>query len=48
MVTPDPELIDPEAYTWVRWAYETLRRGDKKETEAMLLRGLEKQKELIK
>ncbi len=48
VTTPDPELIDPQAYTWVRWAYETLRRGDKKETEAMLLRGLEKQKELIK
>ena len=41
----DPEQIDPEAYSWVRWAYETLRRGDKKEAEAMLLRGLEKQKE---
>ena len=41
----DPQQIDPEAYSWVRWAYETLRRGDKKEAEAMLLRGLEKQKE---
>jgi len=48
MATPDPELIDPEAYSWVSWAYETLRRGDKKEAEAMLLRGLEKQKELMK
>ena len=51
VTTPDPEMIDPEAYSWVRWAYETLRRGDKKEAEAMLLRGLEiqlkKQKELI-
>ena len=48
MTAPDPELIDPEAYSWVSWAYETLRRGDKREAEAMLLRGLEKQKELIK
>ena len=48
MTTPDPEQIDPEAYSWVVWAYETLKRGDKKEAEAMLLRGLEKQKELMK
>lgn len=41
----NPQQIDPEAYSWVRWAYETLRRGDKKEAEAMLLRGLEYQKE---
>jgi len=47
MTAPDPEQIDPEAYSWVSWAYETLKRGDKKEAEAMLLRGLEKQKELI-
>ena len=40
----NPQQIDPEAYSWVRWAYETLRRGDRKEAEAMLLRGLEKQK----
>ena len=48
MTAPDPEQIDPEAYSWVSWAYETLKRGDKKEAEAMLLRGLEKQKELQK
>ena len=36
----NPEAIDPEAYSWVSWAYETLRRGDKKEAEAMLLNGL--------
>tara|TARA_B100000575_G_scaffold269455_1_gene249137 strand:+ start:697 stop:1023 length:327 start_codon:yes stop_codon:yes gene_type:complete len=34
------EAISPEAYSWVNWAYETLRRGDKKEAEAMLLNGL--------
>ena len=48
MTAPDPEQIDPEAYSWVVWAYETLKRGDKREAEAMLLRGLEKQKELQK
>ena len=35
------EALDPKAYTWVSWAYETLKRGDKKEAEAMLLNGLE-------
>ena len=42
----DPEQIDPEAYGWVSWAYETLRRGDKQEAIKMLERGLSKQKEL--
>ena len=36
----NPEAIDPDAYYWVSWAYETLRRGDKKEAEAMLLNAL--------
>ena len=48
VVAPDPEQIDPEAYGWVSWAYETLKRGDKQEAIKMLERGLEKQKELIK
>ena len=48
VVAPDPEQIDPQAYSWVSWAYETLKRGDKREAEAMLLKGLEKQKELMK
>ena len=47
-IAPDPEQIDPEAYGWVSWAYETLKRGDKHEAIKMLERGLEKQKELIK
>mgnify|MGYP005993267409 FL=1 len=42
----DPEQIDPEAYSWVLWAYETLKRGDKQEALKMLERGLSKQKEL--
>ena len=48
VVAPDPEQIDPEAYGWVSWAYETLKRGDKHEALKMLERGLIKQKELIK
>lgn len=43
---PHPDQLNPEAASWVQWAYETLRRGDKKEAEAMLLRGLTHQKEL--
>jgi hypothetical protein len=46
VVAPDPEQIDPEAYGWVSWAYETLKRGDKQEALKMLERGLTKQKEL--
>ena len=46
MTAPDPEQIDPEAYGWVSWAYETLKRGDKHEAIKMLERGLNKQKEL--
>ena len=46
MTAPDPEQIDPEAYGWVSWAYETLRRGDKQEAIKMLERGLSKQREL--
>ena len=46
MTAPDPEQIDPEAYSWVAWAYETLKRGDKHEAIKMLERGLSKQKEL--
>ena len=46
VVAPDPEQIDPEAYGWVSWAYETLKRGDKHEAIKMLERGLSKQKEL--
>ena len=46
MATPDPELIDPQAYSWVSWAYETLARGNKAEAIKMLEQGLSKQKEL--
>lgn len=32
--------LDPKALGWVKWAYETLKRGNKREAEAMLLNGL--------
>ncbi len=40
---PNPADLDPEAHSWVTWAYETLKRGDKAEAEKMLLNGLNKQ-----
>ena len=43
---PHPDQLNPEAYSWVKWAYETLKRGDKSEAEKMLHRGLCVQKEL--
>ena len=43
---PHPDQLNPEAHSWVQWSYETLRRGDKKEAEAMLLKGLNHQKDL--
>lgn len=43
---PHPDQLNPEVYSWVKWAYETLKRGDKSEAEKMLYRGLCVQKEL--
>ena len=43
---PHPDQLNPEVYSWVKWAYETLKRGDKSEAEKMLHRGLCVQKEL--
>lgn len=30
----------PKALSWVKWAYETLKRGDKREAQEMLRNGL--------
>ena len=38
--------LDQETYSWVVWAYETLKRGDKVEAEKMLHKGLCLNKEL--
>jgi len=43
---PHPDKLNPEAYSWVQWAYETLKRGNKSEAEGMLFKGLTYQKEL--
>lgn len=43
---PHPEAINPHAHSWVQWAYETLKRGNKSEAEKMLFKGLTYQKEL--
>ena len=43
-----PELLSPKAASWVKWAHDTLRRGDKKEAEAMLFNGLQVQMQLEK
>ena len=37
---PTPELLSPQASSWVAWALDTLVRGDINESEAMLKKGL--------
>ena len=41
-----PEVLSHDAAGWVSWAYERLRRGQKADAEAMLLKGLKIQREL--
>ena len=43
-----PELLSHDAAGWVTWAYERLRRGQKADAEAMLLKGLQIQRDLTK
>jgi len=43
-----PELLSQDAASWVSWAYERLRRGKKGDAEAMLLKGLQIQRDLTK
>jgi uncharacterized lipoprotein YehR (DUF1307 family) len=38
----------PHTHSWVQWAYETLKRGNKAEAEKMLLQGLEIQNNIKK
>ena len=44
----NPELLSHDAASWVSWAYERLRRGKKGDAEAMLLKGLQIQRDLTK
>ena len=46
-VEPTSELLSPQAASWVAWSLDTLKRGDTKEAEAMLMKGLTIQKSLI-
>ena len=43
-VEPKPELLAPQAASWVAWALETLNRGHKSEAIEMLRKGLQIQK----
>jgi len=42
------ELLSPQAASWVAWSLDTLKRGDTREAEAMLVKGLTIQNELTK
>ncbi len=44
---PTPELLSPQAASWVAWSLDKLKRGDTNEAEAMLMKGLTIQRELI-
>lgn len=41
---PKPELLAPQAASWVAWALDTLIRGQKSEAIEMLRKGLKIQK----
>ncbi|MGI9396899.1 MAG: hypothetical protein ACR2OS_05315 [Paracoccaceae bacterium] len=41
---PKPELLAPQAASWVSWALETLNRGHKSDAAEMLRKGLKIQK----
>ena len=47
-VEPTSELLSPQAASWVAWSLDTLKRGDTREAEAMLRKGLTIQNELTK
>jgi hypothetical protein len=47
-VEPTSELLSPQAASWVAWSLDTLKRGDTREAEAMLVKGLTIQNELTK
>ena len=37
---PEPELLTPDAASWVAWALDCLKRGDRSEAEEMLIKGI--------
>ena len=45
---PKPEILSQQASSWVSWALDTLKRGDTREAESMLRKGLTIQREWTK
>ena len=45
---PTPEILSPQASSWVSWALDTLKRGDTREAESMLRKGLTIQQQWTK
>tara|TARA_R110002126_G_scaffold15165_1_gene62406 strand:+ start:218 stop:547 length:330 start_codon:yes stop_codon:yes gene_type:complete len=43
-----PEILSPQASSWVSWALEKLQHNDRDEAEAMLIKGLTIQYEQMK
>lgn len=37
---PEPEMLTPLAASWVAWALDCLKRGDRSEAEEMLIKGI--------
>jgi len=44
---PKSELLSTHAASWVAWALDKLKRGNKKDAEEMLIKGLKIQKEWV-
>jgi hypothetical protein len=42
---PKSELLSPHAASWVAWSLDNLKRGNKKDAEEMLAKGLKIQRE---
>ena len=45
---PKPGILSHQASSWVGWALDTLKRGDTREAESMLRKGLTIQREWTK
>ena len=45
---PKPEILSQQASSWVSWALDTLKRGDTREAESMLRKGLTIQQQWTK
>jgi hypothetical protein len=45
---PTPEILSPQAESWVAWALDKVKCGDNNEAEAMLIKGLTIQRQWMK